>query len=540
MRGARVLAFWLAGCLFASGAWPQVRSLSADLRYETQWTRYGFQDGTEATASRSLWGLFLEGRGFVYHPRFLAVEARGFLEGERRRGDPALPNLRFRRRSPYDLRLTFFAYRPVSLTLRAFRQTDTSESPAPYFRTDRVEQTTSAGASLRWSRLPHMEVAYAHSRFTFETWGVARQEVRLRSWTAMLQKDWRQSRWEFRAARFDYDTPGWVDTLRVEGAWSRLRGNPLRVQAGFQTWGAMDAYWVDFYRLADDRRLYARARWTEAPGFRWLDGAGRYEASLSRRLRLTVEPSVSEQAFRDVRYRVGSIGTGLAWETRWKGWGLALIPRISVSYHTGDGQQGWGYGGGFTGIVQRSVLQGQFRWELGGNYDLRPILPRYTTWSVQTGASWEKDVGGAFRVFVFARRRWQETAAVDSTVAWDFQNAGLHLKWPRLRIQAWAELSDMAWHRVTYSRRLLGFSVGPIRVGPVVGEMTHQRETVNGRPYDLTRGDLRWRVGRFQFMAVSTYYRTSGPTRRDWWDVRFWVQRPIPLIGGAERPSVFR
>lgn len=519
----------------------RIRSLSADLRYESQWSRFR-EDQRLFPSRRMLWGLWLEGRGIIYHRRFLNFYGRVSLEGEKWWGQP-VPRLAISRRSPYDLQLTFLAYRPVTLNVRAFRQVDTTEQSdhAFIFETTRLQQTLSAGLSARFARFPKLEARYDRTSQTLEAMGTS-WESHFQHWMVGLDQSWPRYRWTLQADLFRYEGPERSDTFQIYGTWNRVAGVPYSILTWLQFWRDTTFFRVDFNRTNEARREYllGTLQINRMPDFLWVNENGRYEWPLGATLRFIVGQAISYQAFRDTQSGTGAVQASLGWSPSWRGWSFILMPSISASYFTGDGPQGLGYGAGLTAAVERPLGRGRLRWDVGGTYDFRPLETGLETRSLRTSISWTGFLVDRLRFLAFARWGWQEMTSDKARTTIEQPNLGIQLSWPRFRIQLRAETLATILNGASYLQQSFTASLAPLRLGPMTAGLSYALGRSNETHYRMTRGDLRWRVGRFQFMAVSTYYRTSGPTRRDWWDVRFWVQRPIPLIGGAERPSVFR
>jgi hypothetical protein len=540
-----LIAGVLAGILGATPSPGQIRSLRVDLRSEFQQIRLRQEDATVSTSRRQMGGVFLEGRGYIYHRRFLSFSFRGFLEGERRRGQP-VRRLAIARQSPYDLRLTFLAYRPVTLDFRVFRQTDTTEEstdteaiPLVPFKTTRTERTLSVGVASRWS-----EFRYDRTSVTLETLDFSR-ESRFQHWMAGLYRSRPQYRWTLRADLFRYEAPERLQTFQLQGNWIRRVGVPAYLLATLQFWRDQTLFWADFNRTDEVRRkyLFGNVRLTRMPDFLWVQGSSRYEAPLGTDLRFVIEPAASFQTFRGTHAGTGSVRMGLGWGPSWRGWTFRLMPSAEVSYSVGRDSQGLGYGAGLTGSVERSLGRGRLCGEVGGDVRFRPIGPGYETRAFRGGISWTGFLVDRAHLFAFARWGWEQVASGPTQTTLRRPSVGAQLNWPRLRIQLRTEVSDTVWDGVSYRQQFWSVSLAPLRLGPVTAGLAYTAGRAGETRYRTTRGDFRWRVGRFQFTVVSTYYRVSpisGPAGRTWWDVRFLVQRPVPLIGGLERPPVYR
>ncbi|GBC84181.1 hypothetical protein HRbin11_00603 [bacterium HR11] len=531
----------LAGILGATPSPGRIRSLSADLRYEFQRTRLRWGD-QRLLADRMMWGVFLEGRGYIYHRRFLSFYGRGFLEGERWRGQP-VQRFTIARRSPYDLRLTFLPYRPVTLNLRAFRQVDTTEQSSdtetPWavpFETTRIEQTLSAGLASRWA-----EFRYDRTSVNFETLDFSR-ESRFQHWMAALYRSRPRYRWTLQADLFRYEAPERFQTFQIQTTWTRRVDVPAYLLATLQFWRDTTFFWADFNRTDEARRkyLFGNVQLTRMPDFLWANGTGRYEAPLRANLRFVIEPAVSLQTFRGTYASTGSVRTGLGWGPTWRGWSFYLTPSVEVSYYTGTESEGLGYGAGLTGSAEHALGRGRLRGEAGGDYAFRPIGPGYESRSFRSGISWTGFLVDRVHLFAFARWGWEQVTSGSVQATLKRPHVGAQLNWPRLRVQLRAEASDTVWNGVPHRQRFWSATLAPLRLGPVTAGLTYTAGRANGTRYRTARGDLRWQVGRFRFTVVGTNYQISGPAGRAWWDVRFLVQRPLPFVQGPERPPIYR
>ncbi|MCS7312329.1 MAG: hypothetical protein NZ742_05400 [Acidobacteria bacterium] len=522
----------------------RLRNLSADLRYESQWSRFR-EDRRLFPSRRMSWGTWLEGRGFIYHRRFLSFYGRVFLEGERWWGQP-VQRLAISRRSPYDLHLTFLAYRPVTLDVRAFRQVDTTtqSDQTSILEVSRVHQTLSAGLNARLARWPKLEARYERTSQVFETIAPS-WEIRFQHWMIGLDQSGSRYRWTLRTDFFRYEGPEPSDTLQIYGTWSRVVGVPYSIFTWLQFWRDTTFFRVDFNRADEARQAYllGTLQLTRMPDFLWLNEHGRYEWPLGPALRFMVGQAIDYQTFRAARSGTGAVQAGLSWGPSWQRWAFILMPNVSASYYstsTGTGPQGLGYGAGLTAVLERSLGRGRLRWDAGGAYDFRPFGAGLETRSLQTGLSWTGFLVGRLHLLAFARWGWQETTAAEARTTIERPSLGVQLNWPRLRVYLRAETSATILNGVSYRQQTLTASLAPLRLGPAAAGLSYTLGRANDTRYRVGRGDLRWRVGRFQFSVVGSYYRTLGLTDRDGWDVRFLVQRPIPLIGGAERPGVYR